>query len=55
MVRPQDKVHCATFEEQFMFDGKCPKCGSEDVIPNADVRGFHDHDLWVEIAENPEA
>ena len=39
-----------------MLDSRCPKCGSEDVIPNVHVRGgFHDHKLKVEIVENPEA
>ena len=39
-----------------MLDRRCPKCGSEDVIPNVHVRGdFHDHKLKVEIAEHPEA
>ncbi len=46
-----------TFEEQIMVDARCPKCGSEDVIPNVHLRGgrFHDRSVMVEIAENPEA
>jgi predicted nucleic-acid-binding Zn-ribbon protein len=39
-----------------MSDRRCPKCGSEDVIPNIHVSGdFHDRKLKVAIAENPEA
>lgn len=39
-----------------MLDGRCPTCGSEDVIPDVHVSGdFHDRKLKVAIVENPEA
>jgi predicted nucleic-acid-binding Zn-ribbon protein len=39
-----------------MSDNRCPKCGSEDVIPNTHVSGeFHDRKLKVDIVENLEA
>jgi len=35
---------------------RCPKCGSEDRIPEAHVHGdFHKRSLKVQIVENPEA
>jgi predicted nucleic-acid-binding Zn-ribbon protein len=37
-------------------DGRCPKCGSEDRIPDVHVHGgFHARSLKVEIVEKPEA
>jgi predicted nucleic-acid-binding Zn-ribbon protein len=37
-------------------DGRCPKCGSEDRIPDVHVHGgFHARSLMVEIVEKPES
>jgi len=35
---------------------RCPKCGSDNQIPDVHVHGgFHARSLKVEIVENPEA
>ncbi|MEM8864818.1 MAG: hypothetical protein AAGF31_04660 [Planctomycetota bacterium] len=42
-----------------MFDNKCTRCGSTDLIPDLNIvdHGYYDtkHDLAIEMANKPDA